>query len=269
MYVIRYKKTEEIVFISSVKFKKMPSPKALYPLFDDQLMEMGWTDESGLPSAFKIDKQGVIRELSLSEKIKKGHITLSTSQRIKNGKIVDKTLKELVEEGVIKLNEKDKMKGDKIVEKSLAEQIKEGIISITPYEKLEGNQIKPKSFEEVAKEGLVKLNFPFRYAKDNDVASFTVKELWEEGRISSMEDIERAIRRIDFEIEQAVKKEYRRGGEIRILKDFVEFVYEGKPKNDTRETAYLEMEERIAQLKKENLQIKSKLQERLEELKSQ
>lgn len=105
MHVIRDKHTSEVLYIDYSSSDSPQSGKLVYPLFDDQQMEIGWTELSFIPAWFDIDKTGVIQELDLDEAANRGLYQLEPGQKLVKGKIVDMDQTELVAEGLLKLDD--------------------------------------------------------------------------------------------------------------------------------------------------------------------
>jgi hypothetical protein len=105
MHVIRNTRTGEVVFIDH---SATPAPlpgEAVYGPFDAATMQVGWTDKPYVPVHFDIDADGHIVELSLDEAAVAGRHALPPTQKLLNGRIVDKTEHELVDEGILKLDD--------------------------------------------------------------------------------------------------------------------------------------------------------------------
>ncbi len=105
MHVIRDKQTHEVLYVDYSPSDTPRRGAAIYPDFDAQRMEVGWTGESYIPAWFDIDEQGVIQELDLIEAVKRGLYQLEPGQKLVDGKIVDMDRAELVEEGLLQLDD--------------------------------------------------------------------------------------------------------------------------------------------------------------------
>ena len=103
MYVLRDKKTKDVIYIDYVDERYSSKPEEVYAKYDPVNMEMGWSDGRRLPIDFNIDNNGFIQPMCLDERIKKGLIELSDDQKFLNGEIVQKSLAELVDDGLISL----------------------------------------------------------------------------------------------------------------------------------------------------------------------
>jgi len=105
MHVIRDKQTSKVLYIDYSSSETPQPGKLVYPDFDDQQMEIGWTELSYIPAWFDIDKTGVIQELDLDEAAKRGLYQLEPGQKLVKGKVVDMDKDELVTEGLLKLDD--------------------------------------------------------------------------------------------------------------------------------------------------------------------
>ncbi len=61
MYVIRQKATKTIIFATDLARDPELKPTEIFPPFDRDAMEIGWTDKVVLPSVFDIDAEGRIQ----------------------------------------------------------------------------------------------------------------------------------------------------------------------------------------------------------------
>lgn len=103
MYLIRDRKSKQILFID---YAAQPAPttgEAVYQGFDSTTMEIGWTDKTHIPAYCDIDATGRIVELNLDEAARRGWHRLGATQKLVNGKIVTKNEEELINEGLIDL----------------------------------------------------------------------------------------------------------------------------------------------------------------------
>lgn len=110
MHVIRDKHTNKVLYIDYSSSEAPQPGKLVYPDFDDQQMEIGWTELSYIPAWFDIDKKGVIQELDLDEAADRGLYQLEPGQKLVKGKIVDMEKDELVAEGLLKLGDMKQQK---------------------------------------------------------------------------------------------------------------------------------------------------------------
>lgn len=105
MHAIRDKHTNKVLYIDYSSSEAPQPGKLVYPDFDDQQMEIGWTELPYIPAWFDIDKTGVIQELDLDEAANRGLYQLEPGQKLVKGKIVDMEKDELVAEGLLKLDD--------------------------------------------------------------------------------------------------------------------------------------------------------------------
>jgi hypothetical protein len=162
MYIVRDKKTKEIIHANPAPLSQRLKGKDIYFKFDPKTMEIGKTD-GRLPEHYIIDKKGNILELNPEEKIKKGIIKLKPGQKVKHNKIVEKTLSEKANEGLLELLPTQKITGagenERIVEKTLSEKVKEGLIELSPNQKISGKgedeKIVETSRQEQLDEGII------------------------------------------------------------------------------------------------------------------
>ena len=129
MYIVRDKKTKEIIYQNPAPFSQKLTDEEIYFKFDPKKMEIGKT-EGDLPEHYDITEDGEIVELGLEEKVKAGIIELEPHQKVENGEVAEKTLAEKAAEGLIELEPEQKVEGDQIVAKTPAEMLEEGLISL-------------------------------------------------------------------------------------------------------------------------------------------
>lgn len=105
MHVIRDKKTAQVLYVDYSHSESAKQAENVYPAFDADKMEIGWTPESYIPAWFDIDKKGNIKEISLDEAAERGLYQLEPGQKLVKGRIVDMDNAELVAEGLLKLDD--------------------------------------------------------------------------------------------------------------------------------------------------------------------
>jgi len=198
MYIVRDKKTKEILHVNPAPLKQKLKGKDIYFKFDSNKMEIGEID-GDLPEHFKIDKKGKIVEFTLQEKVEAGIVVLKPGQKIENNQVVEKTLSEKAAQGLITLSPTQKITGkgknEKIVEKTLSEQIADGTKKLSPKQKVIGKgkdeQIVEKTLSEQVEEGLIKLEPTRKITGEGETEEIVEKsrqELLDEGLIT-LEDI--------------------------------------------------------------------------------
>lgn len=218
MYVVRDKKTKEIIHINPAPLAQELAGKDVYYDYDPKTMEIGKTDLTTLPEQFIVDAQGYIREMSLEDKVKKGLIRLSPDQKIEGGQIVEKTLAEKIQEGLIVLEPTQKLisqNGEEIiVNKSPSELVAEGIIELSPYQKIVGKgndeKIVDKNPEELMAEGLLKLR-PNQRLVEGKIVTYSDEEMFERGFIDLAEYKRRKLEEfseLSFELREEIIPEY-------------------------------------------------------------
>lgn len=87
--------------------------------------------------------------------------------------------------------------------------------------------------------------------------------------IKSANECCEALSKIDNEIENNITKKYTHGQEIKILKAYNNWVTEGKPANDKRETGYLTMESDIKSIKQPYKSVRDQIKQIKSNLESQ
>ena len=222
MYVIVYSSNNDLVFRSEPNVERGLEPNAIYSEFNPESMKMGWCETAEIPEHFEIDENGLVVELSLEEQ----HV-----------------------QGLIELDPNEKIVDNRIVEKSMQEQMDEGLVALNPDEKLENDEIVVKSLEEQAAEGLIEINAPFEYIEDNQIKKRTIEEVIEQDLLQSKDDCERALRYISATIEEKIAEQYSPGYELKITKDYMVWIDEGKPGNDVRKQKFDEMTAYISGVK--------------------
>lgn len=121
------------------------------------------------------------------------------------------------------------------------------------------------TFKEKVKEGLVEFGEDlFSHVefdgKNKDLPSMQlVKVGLKYNLIKTLDHCNLAFNMLDEEFENQIAREYRPGYETKILKDYINWSNEGKPKNDKREKKYLEMQAFIDKLKEEYKPVRAKL----------
>lgn len=145
MYIVRDKKSKEIVHKNPAPLEQRLSNEDIYFKFDPKKMEIGKTDGQ-LPEHYKIDNNGMIAELTLQEKLDEGLFILEPHQKIEGNEIVDKTLAEKVAEGLIEVTPNQKIIDEEIVEKSLQEMLDEKLITL--------DEIKERKVDELSSHSL-------------------------------------------------------------------------------------------------------------------
>ena len=258
MYIVRDKKTHDIIHINPAPVDQQLSPQEVYYQFDPKIMELGRTDGS-LPELFHIEKNGDITEASLAEQVEAGIISLEPTQKIEGTRIVEKTLTEQVEEERVRLAPTQKIDNEQIVEKTLEEQIGEGLIELAPTQKVKNDQIVEKPLKDQVTEGLLTLNEPFQFIKDNEIAVRTVQEALQEKLISTVEQCQLAQQMVNKEIELKIGEQFSPGYELKVAKAYMDWLREGQPADDPREQAYREMQAAIDTIKSDYRDIKDKV----------
>ena len=143
MYVVRNKRTKEIIHVNPAPLSQQLEGVEVYFKFDPDTMEIGKTDAPEIPRDFNINEDGEIVALTvkkpLSEQVDEGKITLAPTQKIvgegENEQIVEKTFSEQVAEGLIELASNQKLVGEEIVEKTSREMFDEGLITLDEFKR--------------------------------------------------------------------------------------------------------------------------------------
>lgn len=258
MYIVRDKKTKKVIHTNPAPLFQNLKGKDVYYKFDSLKMEIGKTDGL-LPKHFDISETGEIVELTVQELVDKGVIKLELYQKIVDNEIVDKNVSELVKEGLLSLQPNQKVEKNQIVEKSLKELVDDGVIKLTPSQKVKGNEIIDKSIEEQVKEGIIKLNIPFEHIVGNEIKKYSIKELIDKKLLKTKEHQEQAISMISNEIEQKIAKIYSHGNEMKITKDYIDWMAEAGKESDKRAIAYKKMKDEIEKIKSEYKDIKQQI----------
>lgn len=149
MYIVRDRKTKEVIHVNPAPLIQNLSMEEIYYLFNHETMELVKTDQSEIPEEFQVDADGNIIELSIRDKVARHIISIEPTQKIavESGeeRIVAKTLSELIDEQLMELSPFQKITGEgeneEIIEKSLDEQLNEGLIELGDYERIVNNEI--------------------------------------------------------------------------------------------------------------------------------
>lgn len=104
MHVIRDKSSHEVIFINYFSSGVSLDGKEIYPEYNADNMEIGWTEKTYIPANFDINDKGEIIELSLEQQIARGIVNLHSTQKLEKGNIVPKSLEEQLAEGIIELS---------------------------------------------------------------------------------------------------------------------------------------------------------------------
>lgn len=258
MYIVRDKKTKKILHNNPAPLVQNLGNKEVYFKFDPKKMEIGKTDGS-LPEYFDINEKEEIVELTLPDLVERGFVKLESHQKIVNNKIVDKTVSELLKEGLLKLQPNQKIEKNQIVQKLLKELVDDGVVKLSPGQKVKGNEIVEKSLQEQVKEGIIKLNEPFEYVDGNEIKRYSGKQVIEKKLLKTKKQCDVAISMINGEIEQKIAEKYRPGNEMKITKDYLEWITVSEPANDERVLAYKKMQSDISKIKSEYKDLEKQL----------
>jgi hypothetical protein len=258
MYIVRDKKTKEIIHSNPAPLSQNLSGTEVYCNFNSQKMEIGKTDGL-LPEHFDINDSGEIVELTLHDLVEKGIVKLKAHEKVVHNKIVDKTVSELVKEGLLQLNPNQKIEKNEIVHKSMTELVEEGIVKLTPTQKIKGDDILEKSLSEQVKEGIIKLNEPFEYVDGYEIKRYSIKELIEKKLPKTKKQWDIAYSMLNDEIERKISEKYTLGYELKITKGYLQWIKDGNPTKDEREITYQNMQNEINKIKNEYKSLKQKL----------
>ncbi len=193
MYIIRMKKSKEIVLEHAAPLSAKLKGKDIYPAFNSKTMELLKYDGNTLPPHYKVTK---------------------------DRSLVPKTAAELAEEGLIEFGE-----------------------DLSLY----GVQVPA--------------------ADDGNLQN--VKLALELKLVKTIRHCREAFRMLDDEFEARVAQLYRPGLEAKIMKDYIEWMDEGKPADDKREKKYLDMKETINAVKEEYKEVRAALKAIIVPLKGQ
>jgi hypothetical protein len=219
MYIVRDKKTKEILHTNMAPLSQNLSEHEIYYYFDSSTMETGKTDLSFIPENYKIDSSGYITESSLQELLDEGKIKISPEEKIVGDQVVEKSISEKIKEGLLILPPTQKLvvSGDKetIIEKTPSELIAENLYTLSPTEKIVGTgddeKIVQKSLEEQFEEGLLKLG-PHQRIVDNTIVTYTLQEMFDKGFIDLTEYKKQTIEEysmLSFTIRDTIIPEYK------------------------------------------------------------
>ena len=105
MYVVRTKKTKEVLFINHAPLKDKLKGKDVWPEYDARTMQVLKSKLPDLPAHYRVDENDLIVALTNKELVEQGLLELGPHQKLEKGKIVDKTMAEKVTDGLIALDE--------------------------------------------------------------------------------------------------------------------------------------------------------------------
>lgn len=126
-----------------------------------------------------------------------------------------------------------------------------------------------KTLPELAKEGLIRFGnqlkkyVEYQPAMDEPGVDKTYSHMVRLGLkhklIKTVQQCQQAFSMLDDEFEARVARLYRPGMEAKILKDYIEWMEEGKPAGDKREKKYLDMKAAVDALKDEYKEVRAAL----------
>ena len=105
MYVVRDKKTKQILHINRASLHSKLKGKQVYAEYNSKTMEVLTSPSATLPQHYVVEADRTLRAMTLEEKVAAGIQTLPPHQKLVNGRIAPKTESELVADGVIVLRE--------------------------------------------------------------------------------------------------------------------------------------------------------------------
>lgn len=105
MYVVRDKKTKQILHVNPASLTSKLKGKQIYAEYNSKTMETLKSPTGTVPEHYSVDKDGNIQPMTLAEKVEAGIHALAPHQKLHEGKIVAKSLAEKVADGVVKLRE--------------------------------------------------------------------------------------------------------------------------------------------------------------------
>lgn len=262
-YIIREKAHKMILFQLPGQLDRKLSPKEVYADFDKKAMEMGWTEAAVSPLKFDISSNGEIVELQAEVPIaleEKPAVppSIDTIEETTIPKI-----QSLIEDGTITIAANQKIVNNEIVEKTLVEQVAEGLIELNIDQKVEGERIVQKTAADLAKDGILTLNTPFEYLDDDQIAIRSVADALQEGLIQSKAHVQEGLRLIRESIENDISDLFTTSHELKLTKDYMDWITEGQPAKDKRAVAYREMQGKIEGVKQKYQATKEALKKEL------
>ena len=141
---------------------------------------------------------------------------------------------------------------------SVKEQVVQGLMKLQPHQEVQGDAIVNKPLARQVAEGLRSINEPFEYVDDSDsIATRTPQELVDGKHIKTREQLEAFNTLVNAQVTSSIWAKYNTAIELRITKDFALWLYEGRPANDAREQAMLDMEHYVQQQRSEAAALKA------------
>lgn len=219
MYIVRDKKTKQIIHINPAPLLQVLEGKDIYYQYNSETMEIGKTDLLELPEHYIIDSQNNICQLSLEEQVKQGIIQLGPSQKIVDNQVVEKTISEKIKDGLINLDRTQKVVGsgaeEIIINKTPSEMINEKIIELSPFQKIieegDNEKIVVKTLEEQLEGGLIELTLNQRIENDK-IVTYTNEEMLDKSFIDLDEYKRRKIEEfsdLSFVIRRPIIPDYK------------------------------------------------------------
>jgi len=103
MHVVRQRAGKQLLHIDHRQTPRPLPALEVYPGFDPDSMELGWTADARIPAYFDINPDGLVVELDPDEAARRGLAPLPPTRKLVEGKVVPKSEAELVAEGIVDL----------------------------------------------------------------------------------------------------------------------------------------------------------------------
>ena len=146
------------------------------------------------------------------------------------------------------------LEGKKIYKKFNAETM--DLIPFSRFEKIEGHDIVPKSYKDKVRDGLFQLNEPFTSIDENGaMKTVSVQEALQKNLIKTYAQGEAAMKIIHEQVERDLTNKYSTGYQMKLMRDYLEWMIEGKTAGDDREKKYAKLQKALKEEKKKYQEI--------------
>lgn len=141
--------------------------------------------------------------------------------------------------------------------------VEENIFHIPDDIVVKKNRLAQKPIKQMVEEGELTLNEPFEYIKNGMLHRRSLDEVIKRNVIKNLDQARITECKLKERIKAEIADRYSIAEEMKITKDFLAWMVEGKPGNDTREKKYLTMQESIRNLKSSYRKAKSKIRRQI------
>ena len=138
--------------------------------------------------------------------------------------------------------------------------------TMSEFQRIEDNKVMQIALEELIASGKIELNEPFEQLVDGEIEQFSLEYLIANDLLSTKAHWEKALDFLRAKIEGKIAKELPIGLEMKITKEYIAWINDGKPTNDNRSVRYEEMQNLISSIKEQHDQLKTQIQSKISSL---